>query len=373
METAGVNWWVVGPAIVAVVDLIIKVVALGTVPTNRRPSSSIAWLLLIVVLPIFGLLIFLLIGSPFVRGRRAKVQVGANARIADAMAGQPALPASARMPVGVTGLLDLNRRLTALPAVLGTSHGVIGEMDEFVRVMAEAIDAARSRVHLEYFIMAWDDTTGPVFEALARAVQRGVKVRALYDHVSTRSIPGYPELNDKLTAAGIEWHPMMPIMPLKGQWRRPDLRNHRKLLVIDGIDAFMGSANLITTTYLKPKNIKAGRHWKDLNVRLSGEIVTSLELVFATDWFSETGERLDLELSLGATPAQRPPAQRPPAQRPAVQRPAVQRRPARRPANPTNRPARTRCSSYRPDPAIRPSRTCGCSPSSSTGPNTRCR
>ena len=166
---------------------------------------------------------------------------------------------------------------------------------------------------------------------------------------------------------------MMPIMPLKGQWRWPDLRNHRKLLVIDGVDAFMGSANLITTTYLKPKNIKAGRHWKDLNVRLSGEIVTSLELVFATDWFSETGERLDLELSLGATPAQRPPAQRPPAQRPAVQRPAVQRRPARRPANPTNRPARTRCSSYRPDPAIRPSRTCGCSPSSSTGPNTRCR
>ena len=297
------NWWVVGPAILWAIGVVIKIVALGTIPTNRRPSSSIAWLLFIVVVPIIGLLIFLLIGSPFVRGRRAKVQIGANARIADAMAGQPALPSSARMPTGVPSLLDLNRRLTALPAVLGTSHGLIGEQDEFVRVMAEAIDAARSRVHLEYFIMAWDDTTGPVFDALSRAVQRGVKVRALYDHVATRGIPGYPELNDKLTAAGIEWYPMMPIMPLKGQWRRPDLRNHRKLLVVDGIDAFVGSANLIATSYLKPKNIKAGRHWKDLNLRLSGEIVTSIELVFATDWFSETGERLDIELELNAASA----------------------------------------------------------------------
>ena len=177
---------------------------LGTVPTNRRPSPSIAWLLLIVAVPDLRTADFLSIGSPFVCGRRAKLQVGATARIADAMAGQPALPSSARMPTGVSGLLDLNRRLTALPAVLGASHGVIGDMDGFVRVMAEAIDAAPTRVHLEYFIMAWDDLTAPVFEALARAVRRGLTVRALYDHVATRGIPGYPELNEKPTAAGIE-------------------------------------------------------------------------------------------------------------------------------------------------------------------------
>ena len=62
------------PLILYLVELTIKIVALGTVPNNRRPSSSIAWLLLIVVTPIIGLVIFLLIGSPFVRGRRAKVQ-----------------------------------------------------------------------------------------------------------------------------------------------------------------------------------------------------------------------------------------------------------------------------------------------------------
>ena len=59
-------WW--GPIVLYLVDLTIKLVALGTIPTNRRPSSSLAWLLLIFVVPILGLLIFLLIGSPFVRG-----------------------------------------------------------------------------------------------------------------------------------------------------------------------------------------------------------------------------------------------------------------------------------------------------------------
>ena len=58
--------------------------------------------------------------------------------------------------------------------------------------------------------------------------------------------------------------------------------------VVDSTVAFMGSQNLITPSYLKPKNIKAGRAWKDLNIKLTGEIVTSLELVFAIDWFSES-------------------------------------------------------------------------------------
>ena len=66
---------------------------------------------------------------------------------------------------------------------------------------------------------------------------------------------------------------MMPIKPFKGKWRRPDLRNHRKLLVVDSKVAFMGSQNMIDSSYLKPKNIKAGRHWKDLNIKITGEIV----------------------------------------------------------------------------------------------------
>jgi cardiolipin synthase A/B len=297
------------PLILYLVELTIKIVALGTIPGNRRPSSSIAWLLLIVVTPILGLVIFLLIGSPFVRGRRAKVQAEANQVITERTAEIPDLPSGADIPVGVDSLFRLNRRLSRLPCVTGVSHGLFGEYNASIQAMADAVNEATTRVHVEYFIAIWDDTTDVFFTALVEAVKRGVRVRLLYDDVASRRYPGFKEMNSKLTAAGIEWHEMMPIKPFKGKWRRPDLRNHRKLLVVDSKVAFMGSQNMIDSSYLLPGNIKVGRHWKDLNIKISGEIVAELEAVFAMDWYTETGERLGAQLELvndpdGAVPMQ---------------------------------------------------------------------
>jgi hypothetical protein len=68
--------------------------------------------------------------------------------------------------------------------------------------------------------------------------------------------------------------------------------------VVDGKVAFMGSQNMIDSSYLKRANIKVGRHWQDLNIKITGEIIMELEAVFAMDWFTETGERLGLELEL---------------------------------------------------------------------------
>ena len=290
------------PLILYLVELTIKIVALGTVPNNRRPSSSIAWLLLIVVTPILGLAIFLLIGSPFVRGRRAKVQAEANQVITERTAEIPDLPPGADIPVGVDSLFRLNRRLTQLPCVTGVSHGLFGDYDSSIKALAEAVNEAETTVHVEYFITAWDDTTDVFCTALAEAVKRGVKVRLLYDDIASRGYPGFKEMNSRLTAAGIEWHEMMPIKPFKGKWRRPDLRNHRKLLVVDSKVAFMGSQNMIDSSYLKPANIKVGRHWKDLNIKISGEIVQSLEAVFAMDWYTETGEKLGGEIEVVTDP-----------------------------------------------------------------------
>jgi cardiolipin synthase len=83
---------------------------------------------------------------------------------------------------------------------------------------------------------------------------------------------------------------MLPIQPLKGVIRRPDLRNHRKILVVDGRVGFTGSQNLTEPGYNKPKNHAAGREWVELVARLQGPAVATLEAVFAQDWFTETGE-----------------------------------------------------------------------------------
>jgi cardiolipin synthase len=128
---------------------------------------------------------------------------------------------------------------------------------------------------------------------MARAAERGVHVRLLFDHLGSRGIPVYKELLNKLETTRIEWRPMMPIHLLKGQFRRPDLRNHRKILVVDGRVAVTGSQNLIEPSYDKPKLQRAGRQWRELTVRLTGPVVSSLSVVFATDWYLETHEVLD--------------------------------------------------------------------------------
>jgi cardiolipin synthase len=121
-------------------------------------------------------------------------------------------------------------------------------------------------------------------------------VRLLFDHIGTLRIPGYRTMLARLDRTGIEWHPMLPVQPLRGKWQRPDLRNHRKILVVDGRAAFVGSQNMIDPSYHNKAHQRAGRKWQDLMVRVTGPVVTSLDIVFATDWFLETQQDLRAEV-----------------------------------------------------------------------------
>ncbi len=83
-------------------------------------------------------------------------------------------------------------------------------------------------------------TSEPFFQALLEVAARGVKVRVLFDHMLTFGLPGHKELLATFDRAGIDWRPMLPIQPLKGRWRRPDLRNRRKIVVVDGRTGLSG-------------------------------------------------------------------------------------------------------------------------------------
>ncbi|MBI5028579.1 MAG: cardiolipin synthase A, partial [Actinobacteria bacterium] len=124
------------------------------------------------------------------------------------------------------------------------------------------------------------------------AAARGVTVRVLLDHWANRSKPYYRQTRRRLDAMGAAWHLMLPVQPLKGKYQRPDLRNHRKLLVVDGRVAFTGSQNLTDSTYNLPVNIRRGLHWVDLMVRVEGPVVSGVNAVFLGDWYSETDEVL---------------------------------------------------------------------------------
>lgn len=276
------------------IDYTIKIIAIGVVPEGRRPSSSTAWLLAILLLPIVGLPLFLLMGSPYINRRRHRIQQEANAMIEDVLKDVPDQPADAYAAPEVQSLIRQNRFLTGNPAVGGINEGLWADYEATIQRMCQVIDEAQDYVYVQIYIMAWDATTDQFYRALERAVDRGVSVRLLFDQVGSFKYPGYLGLGRQLTAIGVDWHLMLPLQPWKARFRRPDLRNHRKVLIADGRIGFVGSLNMIDRSYLIRRNQKAGRQWIDVMVELSGPIVASLETLFAVDWYTESDETLDI-------------------------------------------------------------------------------
>src|SRR5918993_4485801 len=278
--------------LVTLLVIVINLVALGLVPEQRRPGSAMAWLLLIFLVPVLGLLFFLLIGNTHVPRKRRAEQRAAGAVIQSSLSSIPALPASKDRPSWVDSAMVLNRRLGWLPSVQNNSAQLFHDYDESIQAKADLVRTAERYVHVEYFMICRDKTAEPFFQALLEVAARGVKVRLLYDHVSTFALPGYKEMLATFDEAGIEWQAMLPIQPLKGNWRRPDLRNHRKIVIVDGRSGFLGSQNMVDSSYHNKKHEAAGRKWRELTTRVEGPVVHSINLVFASDWYIETQERL---------------------------------------------------------------------------------
>lgn len=287
-------------AVFLVVDIGIRILMLGIVPGNRRPTTAMAWLMTIFFIPYVGLAIFLLFGSNKLNSRRRKRQLLINDEILHATreeGHQDVLPANS--PQWVHSAVHLNRELGAFPATSGNALEYYTNYGEGLHSVARAIDDAQKYVHVQFYIVGNDpEYVGPVVEAMKRAVTRGVKVRFLFDQMGSWRIPGYAQLKKDLTAAGIEWYRMLPLAPLQWRWRRPDLRNHRKIVVVDGRVAFTGSQNLIEPGYKRAESHKMGREWVELLARIEGPLVDHLDLVFATDWGLEANENLFSELEL---------------------------------------------------------------------------
>lgn len=268
----------------------INIVALIYIPRERKPTAAMAWLLLIFLVPYGGIALYLLIGN----FRLPKKRRGERARLTAVLGGTDA-GIHPDDPRWFQRVVEQNHGLTGIAEVDGSSLALIDDYQGSIDAMADAIDRAERYVHVAFYITAWDDTTRPFFTAMENAVKRGVTVRLLADHIASRKIPGAAETFAELDRIGVAWSWMLPVRPLKGEYQRPDLRNHRKLVVIDGVVAFVGSQNLISRDYNAAKNIKRGLKWHELIARVDGPAVAQVDAVFHADWKIETGENLDGE------------------------------------------------------------------------------
>ncbi|WP_349425580.1 cardiolipin synthase [Microbacterium sp. LWS13-1.2] len=284
---ANLSW-----SLAVLVHAAIVITALIVIPRGRKPTAAMAWILLIVILPGIGVVLYLVIGSVRLPAKRRAEQARIDGIIRDRVDANGLQQIEADWPRWFQRVVQQNETLTALPASGGNDASLFGDYQASIDAMAAEIDTAETFVHVEFFIVAWDDTTRGFFAAMERAVARGVTVRLLADYVSTRRLGNCKATLAELDRIGVKWAWMLPVMPFQGKYQRPDLRNHRKIVVVDGRVAFMGSQNLISRDYDSEKNIKRGLKWQELMTRLTGPVVSSVNAVFLSDWLIETGEDL---------------------------------------------------------------------------------
>lgn len=272
----------------------LRILALFVVPRNRRPNSGMSWILFIALVPVIGWVGFLIFGSSKLPRNRRDAQDSLDRYIVQAIKQvsdqweQSAHLLAAKPPEKYANSIDLGSGLTHLPLFAGNKLEALPEYDTTISRIIHDIKRARHYILVEYYILALDAATEPLFTALETAATQGIKVRVLYDAFGSRKFPRKDEMLSRLSQAGIEAHAMLPIrLPGKG-YTRPDLRNHRKLVVIDGQVGYTGSMNMIQRNYHRKDDIV----YDELVVRIEGPVTAQLEAVFLNDWLAETGQFL---------------------------------------------------------------------------------
>ena len=262
----------------------VRLVMLFWVPTRRSPEAAKGWLLLIFFLPWFGLLLYWLIGrpnGPHWRVQRREQLALAMQPVAERLSASPNIEHPVLTPE-LAASVALAENMSRLPIVGGNAIELLPVYQASINRLAADIDAAQHHVHLLYYIFEVDEATEPVLAALARAVQRGVACRVLVDAIGSRQM--IPTLFARLKPAGVQCLAMLDDGIL---YNRTDLRNHRKIAVIDGRIGYTGSQNLVSPRF------KEGITYEEMVVRVTGPVVLAMQFVFASDWYQETEEVLD--------------------------------------------------------------------------------
>ncbi len=257
---------------------------------RRKPAATLAWLLVLVFLPLFGTLAYLAFGRQRVRRRRRRRRKrGFNPTdTTRKMANVEHLPTS--LSPSSRGLVRLALETSAAPLRRADHVELMASPDTSLEALEQAIRNARRTIHMEFYIWNDDEISQRVTALLTQRAQAGVRVRIIYDHWGSIGLDGnhFSELRQaggRIVAYG------RLLLPIRFARSRANFRNHRKIVIVDQSVGFMGGINM-ANDYLG-----SGQHarWRDLLVKLEGDAVLGLEATFAEDWLESTDERIDLQ------------------------------------------------------------------------------
>jgi cardiolipin synthase len=279
------RWYIIYVAAEWAVRLILAPVV---IVRQQRPSTTMAWLTVVMLIPLPAVALYFMFGETVMAKRRAKRYAAMHAT---SPGSDPATVLAPALTASQGAVATVAERLGGSAALGGNCVEFLADAVEFEKQLIAAIDGAKHHVHAVYFIFEDDEVGRRVASALERAAARGVKVRVLADAAGSWSL--FDELADRMRRAGVDVRDHLPVNPLRRRLVRFDLRNHRKLAVIDGKEAFTGSHNIVSPHVgLSKRMVKRGAAWLDVTVRVRGPAVTSLACVFLDDWHYETGQNL---------------------------------------------------------------------------------
>jgi cardiolipin synthase len=265
-------------------EWVVRIGALIVVPQRRAPSAARAWLLLIFFLPWAGFILYALIGRAYMPKRRVKVQqqIYETIRRVEPRAFAGEVVVEPAVAPELLPALRLAEKLSEFPVLGGNQFELLPVYDAAIDRIIADVDAAQRYVHMLFYIFEDDETGRRMADVLERAARRGVAVRVLMDAIGSRG--GLKGLSPRLRAAGAEVLPAMPLRFWGPNAARFDLRNHRKIVVVDGGCAFFGSQNIVCA------NANRGMVNEEMLVRVVGPIVRHLHAVLLGDRFLETGD-----------------------------------------------------------------------------------
>lgn len=245
----------------------------------REPVSRLAWVMVIVVAPVVGMIAYVLVGETNIgRGRTARLEKALETL--PPPTGTPGV--ESQLPEGTLPLFRAGTSVSGYPPVGGNTATLLASSDAAIDAMVADIDGAADHVHVLFYIWLADNNGLKVVAALQRAAARGVTCRAMADDVGSRAMIRSPHWQ-AMQHAGVLLARAMPIgNPLIGAiWGRLDMRNHRKIVVIDNHITYCGSQNCADAAFT-PKAKYAP--WVDIMVRFEGPIARQNQHLFASDW-----------------------------------------------------------------------------------------
>ncbi|WP_430738254.1 cardiolipin synthase [Psychrobacter sp. VH5] len=272
------------------------VMTLRIVSVQRNIGVSIAWIAVLYTLPVFGFIAYILLGEPMI-GRRYRERVDQASLLMNDMARREHLvfdQGQELLPPNYRGVSQIGTRWTGFGVFPGHNMQLLTEPSAIFNSLIDDINAAQRTVFMEFYIVYPKGQVLELIEALAAAARRGVECHLLADSVGSFSFFN-SSAHRTLERAGVFVHQSLPVGLFKTLFKRSDLRNHRKIVVIDEYIGYIGSFNLVDPRFFK-QNKNVGQ-WIDVAIRATSQqaisIATAMAKVVVTDIGAENNENLD--------------------------------------------------------------------------------